>query len=48
MIGGEGGTRGPFFGVSQASVNSILCLPGIIGGGGPKPFFLIVVLVVLI
>lgn len=48
MTGGEGGTRGPFFGVSHASVNSILCFPGIMGGGGPNPFFLTVVLVVLI
>lgn len=48
MTGGEGGTKGPFLGVSHPSVNSKECLPGIIGGGGPKPFFFTVVLVVLI
>lgn len=48
ITGGEGGTKGPFFGVSHESFNSNECFPGMIGGGGiPGPFFLIVVLIVL-
>ena len=48
MTGGDGGTNGPFLGVSHESFNSNECFPGIIGGGGmPGPFFLIVVLIVL-
>ncbi len=47
ITGRDGGTNGPFFGASHASFNSNECFPGMIGGGGPSPFFLLVVLVVL-
>lgn len=47
--GGVGdGTIGLFLGESQVPMSMLLCLPGIIGGGGIPGFFLTVVLVVLI
>lgn len=49
MIGGGVGTTilEPFFAGESQVPMSMLCLPGIIGGGGmPGPFFFTVVLVV--
>lgn len=43
MTGGDGGT---FFGASHAG-SSKSCLPRIIGGGGPDPFFFVELVIVV-
>lgn len=43
-MGGDGGTT--FFGASHAG-SSKSCLPSIIGGGGPDPFFFVELVIVV-
>lgn len=45
MTGGDGGTT--FFGASHPE-SSKSCLPRIIGGGGPEPFFFVNELVIVV